>query len=117
MLVAMIDHAAETGHLVMSAAHTLDATETVTRIISAFPEHPRAQARLILASIVRGVISQHSRRNERSYPRSRAARNSSTVNPASRISFRSVPGASSRWSGIESDTMLPGLVSTMWLPV
>jgi twitching motility protein PilT len=50
--------AAETGHLVMSTVHTLDATETVTRIISAFPEHARAQARLILASIVRGVISQ-----------------------------------------------------------
>src|SRR5690606_34073392 len=43
--------AAETGHLVMSTVHTLDATETVTRIISAFPEHARAQARLILASI------------------------------------------------------------------
>jgi len=50
--------AAETGHLVMSTVHTLDATETVTRIISAFPEHARTQARLILASIVRGVISQ-----------------------------------------------------------
>ena len=50
--------AAETGHLVMSTVHTLDATETITRIISAFPEHVRGQARLILASILKGVISQ-----------------------------------------------------------
>jgi len=50
--------AAETGHLVMSTVHTLDATETITRVISAFPEHARGQARLILASILKGVISQ-----------------------------------------------------------
>jgi twitching motility protein PilT len=50
--------AAETGHLVMSTVHTLDATETITRIVSAFPEHARTQARLILASILRGVVSQ-----------------------------------------------------------
>jgi len=50
--------AAETGHLVMSTVHTLDATETITRIISAFPEHARTQARLILASILRGIVSQ-----------------------------------------------------------
>jgi twitching motility protein PilT len=50
--------AAETGHLVMSTLHTLDAPETITRAISAFPEHQRDQTRLILASIVRGVISQ-----------------------------------------------------------
>ncbi len=49
---------AETGPLVMSTVHTLDATETITRIISAFPEHVRGQARLILASILKGVISQ-----------------------------------------------------------
>jgi len=36
----------------------LDAPETITRVISAFPEHQRDQARLILASVVRGVISQ-----------------------------------------------------------
>src|SRR5439155_401308 len=40
--------AAETGHLVMSTLHTLDAPETVTRVISAFPDHQRGQARLIL---------------------------------------------------------------------
>jgi len=50
--------AAETGHLVMSTLHTLDATETITRVISAFPEHARTQARLILANIIKGVISQ-----------------------------------------------------------
>ena len=50
--------AAETGHLVMSTVHTLDATETITRVISAFPEHGRGQARLILASILKGVVSQ-----------------------------------------------------------
>jgi twitching motility protein PilT len=50
--------AAETGHLVMSTLHTLDATETITRVISAFPEHARTQARLILAGILKGVISQ-----------------------------------------------------------
>ena len=50
--------AAETGHLVMSTLHTLDAPETVTRIISAFPEHQRDQTRLILSSILKGIISQ-----------------------------------------------------------
>ncbi len=50
--------AAETGHLVMSTLHTLDAQETITRIISVFPEHQRDQARLILASVMRGIVSQ-----------------------------------------------------------
>ncbi|MBI4516610.1 MAG: type IV pilus twitching motility protein PilT [Deltaproteobacteria bacterium] len=50
--------AAETGHLVMSTLHTLDAPETITRTISAFPEHQRDQARLILSSVIKGVISQ-----------------------------------------------------------
>jgi twitching motility protein PilT len=50
--------AAETGHLVMSTLHTLDAPETITRAISAFAEHQRDQVRLILASVIRGVISQ-----------------------------------------------------------
>ncbi len=50
--------AAETGHLVMSTLHTLDARETITRAISAFPEHQRDQMRLILASVVRGIVSQ-----------------------------------------------------------
>jgi twitching motility protein PilT len=50
--------AAETGHLVMSTLHTLDAQETITRAISVFPEHQRDQARLILATVIRGVVSQ-----------------------------------------------------------
>jgi twitching motility protein PilT len=50
--------AAETGHLVMSTLHTLDAAETITRVISAFPDHQRGQARLILANILKGVVSQ-----------------------------------------------------------
>jgi twitching motility protein PilT len=50
--------AAETGHLVMSTLHTLDARETITRAISAFPEHQRDQIRLILSSVIKGIISQ-----------------------------------------------------------
>jgi twitching motility protein PilT len=50
--------AAETGHLVMSTLHTIDATETVTRIVSVFPPHQQAQIRLQLAGIIKGVISQ-----------------------------------------------------------
>ena len=50
--------AAETGHLVLSTLHTLDATETITRIVSNFPEHQREQIRLILSNIIRGIISQ-----------------------------------------------------------
>ena len=50
--------AAETGHLVLSTLHTVDATETVTRIISMFPTHQQTQARLTTAAILRGVVSQ-----------------------------------------------------------
>ncbi|MBI3784948.1 MAG: Flp pilus assembly complex ATPase component TadA, partial [Deltaproteobacteria bacterium] len=50
--------AAETGHLVMSTLHTLDAPETITRAISVFPEHQRDQIRLILASVIKGIVSQ-----------------------------------------------------------
>ncbi len=50
--------AAETGHLVMSTLHTIDAAETVTRIVSAFPPHQQVQIRLQLASIVSGIVSQ-----------------------------------------------------------
>jgi twitching motility protein PilT len=50
--------AAETGHLVISTLHTLDATETVNRIIDFFPPHQQQQARLTLAGTLRGVISQ-----------------------------------------------------------
>jgi twitching motility protein PilT len=51
-------HAAETGHLVFSTLHTLDATETINRVISVFPPHHQKQIRLQLASVLRGVISQ-----------------------------------------------------------
>ncbi len=50
--------AAETGHLVMSTLHTLDATETISRIISVFPPHQQNQVRLQLAAILKAVISQ-----------------------------------------------------------
>lgn len=49
--------AAETGHLVMSTLHTIDSTETVNRIISAFPPHQHSQIRSQLASILKGIIS------------------------------------------------------------
>ena len=51
-------HAAETGHLVMSTLHTLDAPETVNRIISVFEPHRQEQVRLQLASVLKAVISQ-----------------------------------------------------------
>lgn len=49
--------AAETGHLVLSTLHTLDATETINRIISVFPPHQQKQIRLQLASVLKAVIS------------------------------------------------------------
>ena len=48
---------AETGHLVMSTLHTVDATETVNRIISVFPPHQQKQIRLQLAAVIKAVIS------------------------------------------------------------
>jgi twitching motility protein PilT len=50
--------AAETGHLVMSTLHTLDATETINRIISAFPPYQQKQVRMQLGSVLKAVISQ-----------------------------------------------------------
>jgi twitching motility protein PilT len=50
--------AAETGHLVLSTLHTLDATETITRIISVFPSHHQAQVRLQLSRVLRAAVSQ-----------------------------------------------------------
>lgn len=49
--------AAETGHLVLSTLHTLDATETVMRIVSAFPSHQQKSVRIQLAGILKAVIS------------------------------------------------------------
>ncbi len=50
--------AAETGHLVFSTLHTLDATETINRIIAIYPPHQQRQVRLQIASILKAVISQ-----------------------------------------------------------
>ena len=50
-------HAAETGHLVFSTLHTLDATETINRIISVFPPHQQKQIRLQLAVVLRAAIA------------------------------------------------------------
>jgi twitching motility protein PilT len=50
--------AAETGHLVMSTLHTLDATETLNRIISIFPPHQQKQVRLQFGAVIRGIICQ-----------------------------------------------------------
>jgi twitching motility protein PilT len=50
--------ASETGHLVMSTLHTLNATETINRIISVFPPYHQKQVRLQLAGVLRGVVSQ-----------------------------------------------------------
>jgi twitching motility protein PilT len=50
--------AAETGHLVFSTLHTLDATETINRIIVVFPPHQQKQIRLQLSTVLRAVISQ-----------------------------------------------------------
>jgi twitching motility protein PilT len=50
--------AAETGHLVFSTLHTVDAPETVNRIVDFFPPHQQQQARAMLAGTLKGVISQ-----------------------------------------------------------
>jgi twitching motility protein PilT len=50
--------AAETGHLVMSTLHTLDASETINRIISVFPPHQQQQIRIQLAAVIKGIVSQ-----------------------------------------------------------
>jgi twitching motility protein PilT len=51
-------NAAETGHLVYSTLHTLDATETVNRIIGVFPPHQQRQIRIQLAGVLKAAISQ-----------------------------------------------------------
>jgi twitching motility protein PilT len=50
--------AAETGHLVFSTLHTIDATESINRIIGVFPPHQQKQIRIQLASVLRAVVSQ-----------------------------------------------------------
>jgi twitching motility protein PilT len=50
--------AAETGHLVLSTLHTIDATETINRIIGVFPPFQQRQVRLQLSGVIKGIISQ-----------------------------------------------------------
>ena len=50
--------AADTGHLVLSTMHTIDATQTISRIISFFPPHQHQEIRYLLASTLQAVISQ-----------------------------------------------------------
>jgi len=50
--------AAETGHLVLSTLHTVDASETINRIIDFFPSHQQAQARAMIAGTLKGIVSQ-----------------------------------------------------------
>jgi twitching motility protein PilT len=50
--------AAETGHLVLSTIHTVDATESINRMLDFFPPHQHHQARSMIAGTVKGVISQ-----------------------------------------------------------
>jgi len=50
--------AAETGHMVLSTLHTLDAAETINRIVASFPPFQQKQVRVQLASVLKAVISQ-----------------------------------------------------------
>jgi len=50
--------AAETGHLVLSTLHTVDAVETVNRIVALYPPHQQGQARMQLCAVLKGVVSQ-----------------------------------------------------------
>ena len=56
--IEMALHAAETGHLVLSTLHTLDAKETINRIISVFPTTEQNRIRIVLASVLEAIISQ-----------------------------------------------------------
>ena len=56
--IEMALHAAETGHLVLSTLHTLDAKETINRIISVFPASDQARIRAMLASVLVAIVSQ-----------------------------------------------------------
>ena len=51
-------HAADTGHLVFSTLHTIDAKETINRIIAQFPTEEQPRIRLSLSSVIQGVVSQ-----------------------------------------------------------
>jgi twitching motility protein PilT len=51
-------HAADTGHLVFSTLHTVDAKETINRIISTFPTDEQNRVRMSLAGVIQGIVSQ-----------------------------------------------------------
>jgi twitching motility protein PilT len=51
-------HAADTGHLVFSTLHTIDAKETINRIIAQFPTEEQNRVRLSVAGVLQGVVSQ-----------------------------------------------------------
>jgi len=51
-------NAAEIGHLVLSTLHTIDATETINRIIDFFPPYQQSQIRIMMAATLKGIISQ-----------------------------------------------------------
>lgn len=61
--------AAETGHLVFATLHTLDAVQTVDRIIDVFPPYQQQQIRIQLASVLQGVVSQQLLRTRDNYSR------------------------------------------------
>ena len=56
--VAAALSAAETGHLVFSTLHTINATETINRIVDFFPPHQQSQIRLSLAGSLQGIVCQ-----------------------------------------------------------
>jgi twitching motility protein PilT len=59
--------AAETGHLVLSTLHTVDATETINRLIDLFPTHERNQVRTMIAGTLKGIIGQRLVRTKSGY--------------------------------------------------
>ena len=62
--IEMALHAAETGHLVLSTLHTLDAKETINRVISVFPATDQARIRAMLASTLNAIISKRILKNK-----------------------------------------------------
>jgi len=51
-------HAADSGHLVFSTLHTLDAKETINRVVSIFPSEEQNRVRMTLAAVIQGIVSQ-----------------------------------------------------------
>ena len=74
--------AADTGHLVLSTMHTIDATQTISRIISFFPPHQHQEIRYLLASTLQAVASQRlvaDPHGERRYPAVEVMINTSSI--------------------------------------